>query len=238
MLKIKNLTVQAQDKLVLQDISLEIKSGEVHVLLGPNGSGKSSLAQVIMGNPRYQITQGKIWFKGQDITDLSMEKRVKLGLAKTFQDPPSIRGVTLEQLLTEISSRELVELGDQLASSHKLLKRQVNYQFSGGEKKLAELWQVIQLQPELIIFDELDSGVDLKNLERIIKLIKQKFIDQQTPVLFITHHGQIINGLEPSWTHVMLDSKIICRSQNYQQAIKTIKEYGYQKCRQCQFVDR
>ena len=248
MLKIRNLTASADGKTIIDQVNLEIKPGEIHVLLGPNGSGKSSLAQVIMGNPHFKIEQGEIWFKDQNITELSMEQRAKLGLALSFQDPPAIKGVTLKNLLDILSEGKLgknkpdksesaLKL-DQLPATKKLLNRDLNQKFSGGEKKIAELLQILALNPELIIFDELDSGLDLKNLELILDVIKTELIKQEIPLMFITHHGQIIDGMEPDWTHVMLDKKIICDSQDYQKVIRTIKQHGYQKCRACQSMDR
>ncbi|MEA2056229.1 MAG: Fe-S cluster assembly ATPase SufC [Patescibacteria group bacterium] len=248
MLQIKNLTVKVDSKIIIEDLTLFIKKGEIHVLLGPNASGKSSLAQTIMGNPRYQILQGKIWFKDQDITRLSMEKRAQLGLALSFQEPPPIKGVSLNQILELIRQKRghkikktkqtEIELLEQLPASKKLLHRNLNERYSGGEKKIAELLQLSALKPKLIIFDELDSGLDIKNLSRILKVIKAQFLSKGVSVLFITHHGQIVDGMQPDWTHVMLNKKIICNSQDYQKVITTIKEHGYQKCRHCQFVDR
>lgn len=248
MLKIDNLTVRVDGKIIIQDLNLLIKPGEIHVLLGPNASGKSSLAQTIMGNPRYEVMQGKIWFENQDITKLNMEKRAQLGLALSFQEPPSIKGVNLGQILELIGQKKgqkqeavrqiEAELLAQLPASKKLLNRDLNSRYSGGEKKIAELLQLSALKPKLIIFDELDSGLDLKNLDLILQVIKTQFLSKGIPVMFITHHGQIVDGMQPNWTHVMLDKKIICNSQDYQKVITTIKENGYQKCQHCQSMDR
>lgn len=263
MLKIQHLTVKAQSKQVLSDLSLEINPGEIHVLLGPNGAGKSSLAKVIAGHPRYQVVAGSITFSDQDITSLSPEERVKLGLAVTVQNPPEIKGVKLVELL-DLIKRNLADSQSQTGSvssqksqsqksaqpkvtsylqelngvTQQLLDRELNVRFSGGEKKLAEVLQLISLEPKLAVLDEIDSGLDLKNLERILKVLKQEIISRRIPVLLITHHGQIVDGLQPDWTHVMIDRKIICHSQDYQKVIATIKQHGYEKCRHCQSVDR
>ena len=239
MLKIDNLTAAADNQIILDKINLKIKQGEVHVLLGPNGSGKSSLAQVIMGNPHYQIKSGQIFFQDRDITQLPMEKRVELGLALAYQDPPEIKGVPLQQLLDLIGSKQpnRAESARQPKWTKKLLKREVNVKFSGGEKKIAEILQVLALNPKLAIFDELDSGLDVKNMARVISLVKSEIIDRRISSLFITHYGKIVSQLEPDWTHVMLNKKIICSSQDYQQVITTINQHGYQRCRQCQSLD-
>jgi len=240
MLKITDLAVTVEDKQVLQGLNLVVNSGEVHVLLGPNGSGKSSLAQTILGNPAYQITQGKIEFNGQDITQASMADRAKLGLALSFQEPPEIKGVTLENLINLIKNNQEKSLlqPEDLALAKDLLLREVNHNFSGGEKKLSEVLQILSLNPKLVIFDELDSGLDLVNLHKILQIIKRDLLANDIPVIFITHHGQIVDGLQPDWTHVMLEKKIICNSEDYQKVINTIRDNGYDKCRQCQFVDR
>jgi Fe-S cluster assembly ATP-binding protein len=246
MLNIHNLTVSAGQQLILDQISLEIKAGEIHVLLGPNGSGKSSLAQVIIGNPQYQVESGQVIFQGQDITQLPMAARAKLGIALTFQNPPQIPGVSLQKLLKSIRSSHRDDLQQPRQSAVKrdsafgqeLLQRDLNVDFSGGEKKMAEVLQILALQPQFVIFDELDSGLDIKNLARISKIIKGQIIDQNLPVLFITHHGQIVNGLQPDWTHVMLDKEIICSSQDYQRVITTIQKHDYRQCRQCQSAHR
>ncbi len=239
MLRIKNLSVLAEEQPVLKEVNLTIKTGELHVLLGPNGSGKTSLAQVIMGSPRYQVQQGEIEFNQQKITKLKPEERAKLGLAMSFQDPPAILGVTLKQLLELIANKtgqQKLDLDDDLFNQdkHKLLNRDVNFKFSGGEKKIAEILQILTLQPQLVIFDELDSGLDLKNTDKIADLIQKKLIEQGTAVLLITHTGKIIDGLKPDWTHVMLDKTIVCSSQNYLKVKQTIKEQGYEQCRHCQ----
>ncbi len=238
MLEIRNLSVQAEDKQILQDNNLQIKEGEVHVLLGPNGSGKSSLAQTIMGNPHYQVTQGRIIFTGKDITDLPMPKRAKLGLALSFQNPPEIKGVILKKLLAlisdNISENTETQKADETKLGQRLLEREVNVSFSGGEKKMSELRQIIAMNPKLVIFDELDSGLDLKNIHRVLAVIKKQLIDKGVSVLFITHSGDMLDGIQPDWTHVMLDKQMICHSRDYQQVITTIRQHGYQKCRHCQ----
>ena len=232
-LEIKNLEVEGNGKKILKGVNLEIKKGDVQILLGPNASGKSTLCQAILGNPKYRITQGKILFRGKEITRLAPEKRVKLGLALSFQSPPTIKGVKLSQLLEKISSTGSRQFKKN--ESH-LLERDVNLDFSGGEKKISELLQVLSLNPKLVIFDEVDSGLDLKRVKKVAEMIKKELIFKRISVLLITHSGTILNFLKPRITNVMVSGKIICKEKDYQKVLKTIKKYGYEKCKKCPFL--
>ncbi|UZE92874.1 MAG: ATP-binding cassette domain-containing protein [Candidatus Nealsonbacteria bacterium] len=230
LLKVEKLWVKGNEKEILKGINFQIKKGEIQALLGPNASGKSTLAQVILGNPKYKISQGRIFFHGREINKILPEKRVKLGIALAWQSPPAVKGVKLSQLLEKISQREL-----KIPDGRELLGREVNLDFSGGEKKISELIQILALNPKLVIFDEIDSGLDIKKLEKVAKIIKKELIDKNISVLLITHWGQILNFLKPDITNVILDGKIICRSKDYKKVIKTIKKYGYEKCKKCPF---
>jgi Fe-S cluster assembly ATP-binding protein len=237
-LEIKNLKVQGNGKQILKGINLEIKKGDVQVLLGPNASGKSTLCHAILGNPKYKVIAGKIFFQGKEITNLAPEKRVKLGLALSFQSPPTIKGVKTSQLLDKISivkDSKLKSLKQQIFDKH-LLERDVNLDFSGGEKKTSELIQILALNPKLVIFDEVDSGLDLKKIKDVAKTIKKELIDKKISVLLITHSGTILNFLKPDITNVMVAGKIICKEKDYKKILKTIKKYGYEKCKKCPFL--
>jgi Fe-S cluster assembly ATP-binding protein len=228
LLEIKNLRVIADKKEILKEVNLEIKKGEIQALLGPNASGKSTFAQVISGNPKYKITKGKILFLGKDITKLPPEKRVKMGIALAWQTPPPVKGVKLSQLLKRIS-REKVEIED----GKNLLEREINIDFSGGEKKISELVQVLSLKPKLAIFDEIDSGLDIKRVEKVAKIIREKLVEEGVSVLLITHSGEILNYLRPNLVSVMLNGKIVCQSKDFEKVLRTIKKYGYEKCKEC-----
>lgn len=240
-LEVKNLKVKPRsensllrgkgnEKEILKGINLKINSGEVQALLGPNASGKSTLAEVILGNPKYKVTQGKIFFGGKEITKFPPEKRVKLGIALAWQSPPAIKGVKLFQLLKKISK---TKNKDERKIDSQLLEREVNVDFSGGEKKSSELLQILVLKPKFVIFDEIDSGLDIKKLELVSKIIKKELINKKVPVLLITHWGQILQFLKPEITNVMLDGKIVCKEKDFKKVLKTIKKYGYEKCKKC-----
>lgn len=229
LLEIKDLRARTANKEILKGVNLKIKKGDIQALLGPNGSGKSCLCQVILGNPAYKVTNGKIIFEGKDITKISPEKRVKMGLALSWQSPPAIKGLKLSELCSEIGknpSFNIKEIND-------LLEREVNVDFSGGEKKISELLQVLCLNPKLVIFDEIDAGLDIKKLEKVAEIIKKEFIKKKVSLLLVTHSGQILNYLKPTMTNVMVDGKIICQNQDFKKILRTIKKYGYEKCKKC-----
>ena len=210
LLEIKNLEVQAEGKKILKGINLQIRKGQVQALLGPNASGKSTLAQVIAGDQRYKISRGEIVFENKNISKLSPEKRVKLGIALAWQSPPAIKGIKLSSLLAKISKKE-----PRTNEEKECLKREVNVNFSGGEKKVSELLQVIALHPKLAILDEIDSGLDIKKLEKVGEIIKKELVDKKVSVLLITHGGEILNFLKPAFVNVMVDGKIICKEKNF-----------------------
>ncbi|MBW2975818.1 ABC transporter ATP-binding protein [Candidatus Woesearchaeota archaeon] len=229
MLKIINLCADAGRKKILRNISLQAKKGELHVLIGPNASGKTTLSKVIMGLHQNQIKKGKIIFNGKDITGLKPEKRAKLGMALAFQHPPAIKGVKLSEFLEKISNRQDYR---HYLPQH-LLEREVNVKFSGGEQKFSELVQVFTLGPKLIIFDEIDSGVDIKGLEKITGMIKKWFSPEKS-ALVITHSGSVLEFLKPDMIHILLDGRIICSSSDWKKVWKTVKRHGYEKCKECE----
>lgn len=232
LLEIKKLKVKTNDKEILKGIDLKLNQGEIIALLGPNASGKTSLCHVILGNPKYKVTEGRIFFQGKEINKLPPEKRVKLGIALAWQAPPSIKGVKLSQLLKKLKSPEPAE-NSSLQIGDGLLEREINVDFSGGEKKISELLQVLALKPKFVIFDEIDSGLDIKKVEKVAKIIEKKFVKKNISILLITHWGQILRFLKPDWTCVMLDGKIICKEKDYKKVLRTIKKYGYAKCKEC-----
>ena len=240
MLKVEELTVEVDGKPVLRDINLEVPKGEVHVLFGPNGSGKSSLIMSILGFPAYRVVSGRILFKGQDITSLPINERVKLGLGVAFQNPPTIRGVKLREVLERLISQggrysSLRELAETLNFPLDFMERDLNLGFSGGEMKKSEVIQILAQNPDFVILDEPDSGVDVENLQLIGKVIK-KMIEGKSALL-ITHLGYILHYVDADEAHVILDGTIVCSGRPLKILSQILNE-GYAWCRKCPKVRR
>jgi len=228
-LEIKNLKVKVKQKTIISGVSLSLEKGGVQAILGPNAAGKSSLVKTIIGLTDYKIYQGKISFGEKKLNNLTLDKRAKLGIVMIFQSPPEIKGVKLEMFLNVIRAGKEIKID---SAEKKLLKRDLNIGFSGGEKKLSELLQARALQPKLLLIDEIDSGLDLVNLKKISKMIKKEFINKGTAILLITHRGEIMKYLKPDLCHVMIKGKIVC-SEPWQKVWQTIKKFGYQRCKKC-----
>lgn len=225
-LNVKSLKVRKEGKELLKGVNFSIKKGQIQALLGPNGSGKSTFSNAIMGIKDYQ-TEGKIIFNNKDISKLSSDKRAKLGIGLIWQNPPSIQGLKLRELIEKMSL-SVEELGED-----NLFEKEVNKGISGGEKKISELIQIIHQKPKFVIFDEIDSGLDIKKIEKVSKLIKEKLIENDVSILIITHQGEILDFLKPEIVNIMIDGKIVCKGRDYRKVIKTIKKYDYQKCKEC-----
>jgi Fe-S cluster assembly ATP-binding protein len=233
-LEIKNLKVKVGSKLVLNKINFSLEKGEIHAIFGPNGSGKTSLISSIIGIPSYKILKGKIFFEGRDITNLPIYKRAKLGIFCAFQNPPSVRGVKVKDLLNVAGSEDCIELS---GLSKEFLEREVNVGFSGGERKKPEVAQIFAFKPKLLLLDEIDSGVDIESLKFIGKKLARYVKENGISTLIITHHGEILNYLKPKAASVMLKGKIVC-SGNYKKIWETIKEKGYEWCEKCKLRKR
>jgi Fe-S cluster assembly ATP-binding protein len=240
MLHIEDLHVNIGEKEVLHDINLHINEGETHVLLGPNGSGKTSLLMAIMGFTNYTITQGKIRFKGEDVTAMHAHERAQRGIGMLFQRPPTISGLKLGKLLTAISRTKNEDIATLAASVHmdKFLERDINKGFSGGEIKRSEVLQLMIQKPDFIMLDEPESGVDLENISLIGTAIgslleKDKhIIKRQKSGLIITHTGYILDYIETDRGHVMCDGQIKCHG-NPREILQDIKLRGYKECLEC-----
>ena len=234
-LKIRNLHASIEGKKILKGINIDIKSGEIHALMGPNGSGKSTLSNVIMGNPKYKVTKGKVIFNNEDITKLSANERAKMGLFMSFQYPVEISGVSLANLLrtafgninSKVSFQEfralLKEKMKLLGMDEKFAERNTNEGLSGGEKKRSEILQLAVLSPKIAILDETDSGLDIDSLKIVSNSIKK--ISDEMGVLVITHYQRILNYIKPDFVHIIVDGKIV-KSGTYELA-KHLDKYGY-----------
>jgi Fe-S cluster assembly ATP-binding protein len=240
MLHIEDLHVKVGDKEVLHDINLHIGEGETHVLLGPNGSGKTTLLMTIMGFSNYTITEGKILFKGEDVTKMHAHERAQRGMGMLFQRPPTISGLKLGKLLAAISPEKKEDVRKLAESVHmdKFLERDINKGFSGGEIKRSEVLQLMIQNPDFVMLDEPESGVDLENISLIGTAIgslleKEKHIvKRQKSGLVITHTGYILDYLETDRGHVMCDGMIKCHG-NPREILKDIKQRGYKECLEC-----
>ena len=239
LLEIKNLTVEVSNRTVLKNINIAIDYGETHILFGRNGSGKTSLLMAIMGFSGYKVKEGTIFFKGEDITHAPIHERAKMGIGMSFQRPPTIRGLKTRDLIKTFHEEdEIVErLVDALDFSA-FLDRDVNLGFSGGEIKKSELLQLTVQNPDLILLDEPESGVDLENIKIIgkgIKRLLQKNLHRQRikSGLVITHTGLILNYLEADNGYLMLDGTIRCEG-NPREMFETIQSTGYEECARCQ----
>jgi Fe-S cluster assembly ATP-binding protein len=225
-LEISNLHVSAGDKEILKGVDLTVEAGEVHALMGPNGSGKSTLANVIMGNPALEVTEGKISFRGEDITEASPDERSRLGLFMAFQYPVAIPGVTVTKYLrmvinahreargeAEISLkdfRQVVEEAMEMTEvKREFSKRYLNDGFSGGEKKRLEILQMALQKPNVAILDETDSGLDIDALNIVAEGVNTVSAQSGMGVLIITHYQRILHLVKPGRVSIIADGKIV-----------------------------
>ncbi|MCX8171245.1 MAG: ABC transporter ATP-binding protein [Candidatus Bathyarchaeota archaeon] len=231
-IELKNISVEVSGRRILNDINLQIREGEVHVLFGPNGSGKSSLIMAILGFPAYKIVSGKILFKGRDITNLPTDERVKMGIGVAFQNPPAIRGVKLAGILRHLipNEEEINELLRKVKLPASFLERDINLGFSGGEIKKSEILQVLAQKSDLFILDEPDSGVDVENLRVLGTVINEAL--QNRSALIITHLGVILQYINANIAHVLMDGTIVC-SGNPTKILGQILNEGYAWCEKC-----
>ena len=208
---------------ILRGVDLVVGAGEVHALMGPNGSGKSTLANAILGNPEYEITAGRIRFKGDDITDWATDVRGKAGLFLAFQYPQTIAGVSVLNFLRQaLSGRKGIDLSvlelrlsimewmDRLGMDKSFLDRHLNEGFSGGEKKRNEILQMAVLEPELAVLDETDSGLDIDALKVVatgVHAVREK--RPELGVLAITHYQRLLDHLQPHHVHVLVDGRVV-----------------------------
>ncbi|WP_138158859.1 Fe-S cluster assembly ATPase SufC [Peptoniphilus catoniae] len=224
LLKIENLSAyvtEDQDLEILHNINLNINYGEVHVIMGPNGSGKTTLANVIMDNPEYSLKSGKIYLDGEDITELSTDKRARKGLFMSFQAPMEVSGISVENFIRTAKSsiedknipilkfkKELKAEMEKLEFDESYASRYLNQGFSGGEMKKNEILQMLMLNPKLAILDETDSGLDV-DATRVVAEGISRFMNKDKAVLIITHHRELIKNIHPDYVHVIVDGRIV-----------------------------
>ena len=239
-LRIENLHASINGEEILKGINLRIDTGKVHTLMGPNGSGKSTLANVLMGNPKYKVTKGKIFLDGEEITELSADKRAKRGLFLSFQYPSEITGVTMSNFLrTAYNSikktnvnvidfhRKLKDKMKELDMDPSFSKRYINEGFSGGEKKRAEILQMAVLEPKYAILDETDSGTDVDALKIIANGINKAKEKTNMGVLLITHYNRILQYINADKVTIMMNGKIVREGE--EELAHEIEAEGYGK---------
>ncbi|MAF51296.1 MAG: Fe-S cluster assembly ATPase SufC [Nanoarchaeota archaeon] len=238
-LRIEDLHVSVDGEEILKGVNLEIELGKVHALMGPNGSGKSTLANVLMGNPKYKITEGKILLNDEDITEMGADERAKLGIFLSFQYPSEITGVTMSSFLrtayNSVKNKNLdvvefhsllKEKMEELKMDESFRKRYVNEGFSGGEKKRAEILQMAVLEPKYCILDETDSGLDVTALKIVGENIN-KMKSNERGILLITHYYRILNFITPDKVHILVNGKIV--DEGGKELAEEIEENGFDK---------
>lgn len=236
----KDLSVNVEEKEILHKINLEIGNGETHVLMGPNGAGKSTLGYALMGNPRYQITNGKIYFNGTELQDESADKRARKGIFLSFQNPLEVPGISLANFIrnaleqrtgTRIRlwdfKKEMKKAMDVLQMDESYADRDLNVGFSGGEKKKAEILQLLMLKPSLAILDETDSGLDVDAVHTVSKGIEEYQKSKKGSLLIITHSTRILQSLHVDRTHVLVDGHLVASGDA--SLVDEINNHGFER---------
>ncbi len=241
LLEVSNLSVSANGKKILANLNLNINKGEVHTIMGPNGTGKSTLANVITGKDGYDITDGRIMLSSKDVSHIPSDERARLGIFMSFQHPIEIPGVSWNSFLkASINSvrkehgkvditptdfmKKLKENAELLEIDFKLLKRDVNHGFSGGEKKKFEILQMLLLEPKLVILDEIDSGLDVDALKIIAKNINN-FRSNENSIIIITHYNRLLDYVIPDFVHIFSGGAIV--KSGDKNLAKEVEEQGY-----------
>jgi Fe-S cluster assembly ATP-binding protein len=241
-LEIKNLHVRAGDKDILRGVDLTVDKGEVHALMGPNGSGKSTLANAVMGQPSLEITEGRIVFKGEDITEADPDERARMGLFMAFQYPVAIPGVTMTKYLRMVQNahreargepeislkdfRRAVEAAMELTRIPKeFAARYLNDGFSGGEKKRLEMLQLALQHPEVAVLDETDSGLDIDALNVVAHAVDSIRETSDVGVLIITHYQRILHLVQPTRVSIMFDGRIA--KEGGPELVEQLEKRGY-----------
>jgi Fe-S cluster assembly ATP-binding protein len=240
MLDIQDLKARVDGKVILSNVTLHLKKKENYILFGPNGSGKTTLINAIMGIKPVEVESGSILFQGRNLAGMDVDKRANLGLSIGFQSPPEITGIQLGDLLRLILHKELKEeFSDEeqtlIEAFHlsSFLNREINVGFSGGERKRAEILQLLFLKPKLLLLDEPDSGVDVESL-RLIATEIQKYVEKTgSSTLIVTHQGDILDYIKASCACVLLKGQSYCFADP-RHIFETIREYGYEECVSCQ----
>ncbi|MDD6282280.1 Fe-S cluster assembly ATPase SufC [Oribacterium sp. HCP28S3_H8] len=240
LLNVKDLAVSVEDKEILHGVNLTVNRGETHVLMGPNGAGKSTLGNALMGNPQYKIIGGSIFFEGEDITNEPTDKRAKKGMFLSFQNPLEVPGITLGNFIRsalEQRTGEHIRLWDfrkEMKRAMEILNmdpayadRDLNVGFSGGEKKKAEILQLLMLKPSLAILDETDSGLDVDAVRTVSKGVEEYQKSMDGALIIITHSTRILEALHVDKTHVIVNGTM--RAEGNADLVDKINEQGFEE---------
>ena len=222
-LEIKDLHVSIEDKEILKGVNLTLKTGEIAAIMGPNGTGKSTLSAAIMGNPNYEVTQGEIFLDGENILDLEVDERARLGLFLAMQYPSEIPGITNAEFIRaamnvgkeddeKISVMDFITKLDEkmefLGMKEEMAERYLNEGFSGGEKKRNEVLQLLMLEPKFALLDEIDSGLDIDALKVVSKGVNA-MRGNDFGAMIITHYQRLLNYITPDVVHIMMDGRVV-----------------------------
>ncbi len=240
-LRLVNLGVEVEGRKIIENVNLYIKQGQTFVLFGPNGSGKSSLLMTIIGNPKYRVVGGRIIFKGKDVTDVPTHERVKMGMGIAFQNPPKIGGVRLIDVLKHCAklggTEDKIEKYVKMLGMEDFLNRELNVGFSGGEVKRSEILQLLLLNPDFVMLDEPDSGVDVENVaiigKAIRRLLERDESERRKAGIIITHTGHILDHVDADYGVVLHGGRIVCMGDPFD-LLDDLRKYGYEGCvRRC-----
>lgn len=222
LLDVKDLHAGIEEKEILKGIDFQVKRGETHILMGPNGAGKSTFGNVLMGNPDYTVTKGTVEFEGKDLLAMPVNERAKAGLFMSFQNPLEVPGITLENFIRTVLEektgekkriwtfhKEMKAVLDTLEMDEEYARRDLNVGFSGGEKKKAEIVQLMMMDPKLAFLDETDSGLDVDAVRTVSKGIKEFQKKQDAGLVIITHNMGILSSLHVDRVHVLVDGQIV-----------------------------
>ena len=240
LLSVEGLKVNVSDKEILHGLDLKVGPGETHVIMGPNGAGKSTMGYALMGNPNYKVTEGKILFGDKDITEENPSERAKDGIFLSFQNPIAVPGISLSNFIrnaVDAKSEKRVRLWDFRKSLEKEMKvlnmdpsyadRDLNVGFSGGEKKKAEILQMLMLKPRLAILDETDSGLDVDAVRTVSDGVQEFQQNTDGALIIITHSTRILESLHVDYTHILVDGKIVATGDA--SLVDEINDHGFEK---------
>jgi Fe-S cluster assembly ATP-binding protein len=241
-LEIRNLHVSVGDKQILKGVDLHVREGEFHALMGPNGSGKSTLANAVMGHPNLEVTEGQVFFNGEDVTEADPDERARAGLFMAFQYPVAIPGVTVAKYLRMVMNAHREARGEEAISLKDFRKtveaameltrvpkefsnRYLNEGFSGGEKKRMEMLQLALLEPTMAVLDETDSGLDIDALRTVATAVNA--VNERSPfgTLIITHYQRILHLIQPQFVHIMFEGRIV--KEGGPELVTILEEKGY-----------